>query len=38
MDCLDIMGEIGFIMALFFAAIGSALGTSAAGMASHLSY
>lgn len=33
MDCLDIMGEIGFIMALFFAAIGSALGTSAAGMA-----
>ncbi len=33
MDYLDIMGEIGFIMALFFAAIGSALGTSAAGMA-----
>lgn len=33
MDCLDIMGDIGFIMALFFAAIGSVLGTSAAGMA-----
>ena len=33
MDCLDIMGDIGFIMAIFFAAIGSVLGTSAAGMA-----
>lgn len=33
MDCLDSMYDIGFIMALFFAAIGSAFGTSAAGMA-----
>ena len=33
MGCLDIMGDIGFIMALFFSAIGSVLGTSAAGMA-----
>ena len=33
MGFLDNLGEIGFIMALFFAAIGSALGTSAAGMA-----
>ena len=33
MDILNTMGDIGFIMALFFAAIGSVFGTSAAGMA-----
>ena len=33
MNILDSLGDIGFIMALFFAAIGSVLGTSAAGMA-----